>query len=159
MPVTFKAPMPLQEAEEVVKRLKKKFKKLKFVKMEVCGSIRRRAPEVGDIDIVVSGPLLYTLKAEFNWLEGGARKATLEFEGHQINVLQADPERWGAAIFYFTGPHFYNIGYRVRAKKMGLLLNEYGLWDGAGKCLACATEAEIYTALGKPFKAPELRGK
>jgi DNA polymerase (family 10) len=49
---------------------------------------------------------------------------------------------------------------RVRAKKMGLKLNEYGVFDrNTGAYIAGATEADVYQALGKPYKSPDLRGK
>lgn len=126
----------------------------------VCGSVRRERPEVGDIDLLVIGDLS-RLRGEnswWRWVEGGEKKATLEFEGRQVNVLATGWVAWGAAMLYFTGPHDYNIGMRRLAKSRGLKLNEYGLWRG-NELLASRSETDIYQALGKEFKNPWERGE
>ena len=61
-------------------------------------------------------------------------------------------------LLSYTGPFGAEIGYRVIARKKGMLLNQYGLFDRkTGKYIAGKTEAEIYKALGKNYKEPELR--
>ena len=45
---------------------------------------------------------------------------------------------------------------RGRARKMGLKMNEYGLFTEEGN-IPCASEEEIFAALGLPFIPPELR--
>ena len=63
-------------------------------------------------------------------------------------------------LLYFTGPSGYNIGMRVRAKKMGLKLNEYGIFDRVtGAYLGGKTEDEVYKVLNKTPKLPELRAE
>jgi len=59
---------------------------------------------------------------------------------------------------------------RMRAKKRGLKLSQYGVFpretpsgydtrtDPKGLRVAGLTEAAVFEALGKPYKAPELRG-
>lgn len=42
---------------------------------------------------------------------------------------------------------------------MGMRLNQRGLFDEAGNVIASRTEEEIYTALGKKYKEPKMRGK
>lgn len=166
---TFKSKMSLGEAQELADQLVRAFIDLGMRRAEVCGSVRRRKPVVGDIDIVVDGPLSILREPNrhilvlhgllpWSWVDGGEKKCTLSYHGRQVNVLRSDEEHWGAAMFYFTGPHAYGIAYRVRAKRMGMLLNDKGLWRGT-TCLASRTEKDIYEALGKEYKDPRERGK
>lgn len=158
---SFKQRVPLEQGKRTAETLKAILLKLPtFTRVDVCGSIRRCKPDVGDIDMVVDGDLqvVRDTPGEWRWVEGGASKATLDFYGTQVNLLRSDDEHWGAAIFYFTGPHDYNIAYRRRAKGLGLLLNEKGLFGKDNQCIASRTEHEIYRALGKLWKRPEERG-
>lgn len=148
---------------------------------EIAGSIRREEPVVGDIDLVVTVPELELkehharvimaevldeaiqqtpahLREEIRVLSGGPRRATARYGEYVINLWCGLPEEQGALLMYATGPARYNSAYRRRAKKMGFLLNEKGLWSD-GRRVAGHDECSIYTALGKPWKAPRLRGK
>ncbi len=160
MPVTFKTRIPWQQALDLAWELKKQLLSIGMHRVEICGSIRRRRADVGDIDVVVDGDLALVRDTPnvWIWMEGGESKATIDYMGAQVNLLRSDDDSWGAAVMYFTGPHDYNIAYRRRAKNMGMLLNEKGLWKD-GKRVAGRTEGEIYTALGKEYKIPEERGK
>src|SRR3954454_13317217 len=59
---------------------------------------------------------------------------------------------------YFTGSKSHNVAIRQRALKMGLTLNEYGLFrlDDNSR-VAGVTEEEVYNALGLDWIPPELR--
>ena len=79
-----------------------------------------------------------------------------------MDLRVVEPASYGAALLYFTGSQQHNIRLRERGQRMGLTLNEYGLFrigpDGqAGERVAGATEDEVYAALGLPFIPPELR--
>jgi DNA polymerase (family 10) len=59
---------------------------------------------------------------------------------------------------YFTGSKDHNVALRQRALKMGLTLNEYGLFRlETNERVASATEEEIYAALDLAWIPPELR--
>jgi DNA polymerase (family 10) len=67
-------------------------------------------------------------------------------------------ESYGAAMQYFTGSKEHNILIRSRALKLGLTLNEYGLFKLEDEeRVAGETEEEVYAALGLPWIPPELR--
>ncbi len=57
---------------------------------------------------------------------------------------------------YFTGSKEHNVTLRGRAKKMGLKINEYGVFRGEEQ-VAGRTEADVYAALRLPCFPPELR--
>ncbi|MGD9688331.1 MAG: helix-hairpin-helix domain-containing protein [Phycisphaerales bacterium] len=84
----------------------------------------------------------------------------------QVDLRVLPAGSWGAALMYFTGSKEHNIRLRERALKMGLTLNDYGLFPDDGepapqdrgiKSVAGATEEEVYRALELPFIPPELR--
>ena len=134
--------------------------------VEVCGSFRRGRQDPGDLDVVVilkegiTLPEMIEKNKEkldvVNWM--GEKKAQTEIDGHKVDFRTTSTTGKGAALLYFTGPAGYNIGMRRRAKKMGMKLNEYGIWDReTNEYLGGATEQEIYEVLGKSYKSPTER--
>jgi len=131
-------------------------------KMMACGSYRRGAQMIGDIDFVIIPKEGYTLpnmlppNEGVNWV--GENKAQVIIDGEKVDFKVTTPAAWGATILYFTGPADFNIKYRWMAKRKGLKLSEYGLFDrNTDQYLAGATEADIFTALGRPYKDPAQR--
>ena len=151
----------------------------------LAGSVRRKpkhAPRdtpIGDIDLVVVGPRFpepdpEDLEAaaergiELEWVSGGERMRTYRFRARhqatpwdvQINLMRATPEEMGATLLYATGPGGFNAMMRTKAKRVGLKLNRYGIFEAAsGTKLAGQTEASIFEVMGKRFKAPTERGE
>ena len=90
----------------------------------------------------------------------GPNKASIQYglEGLQVDLRALPHESYGAAMQYFTGSKEHNILVRSRAFKLGLTLNEYGLFKLENEaCVAGETEEEIYAALGLAWIPPELR--
>ena len=76
--------------------------------------------------------------------------------GMQVDVRTLPPESYGAAMQYFTGSKSHNVTLRQRALKMGLTLNEYGLFRlEDNKRVAGVTEDEIYGALSSTAFLPK----
>jgi DNA polymerase (family X) len=137
-----------------------------------AGSLRRGKETIGDLDLLATGDGAeaaiekFTTHARVHEVLGkGPNKASVKFglEGLQVDLRALAPESYGAALLYFTGSKEHNISLRLRAQKMGLTLNEYGLsrLDNAGvehdKRVASVTEEEIYAKLGLEWIPPELR--
>jgi DNA polymerase (family 10) len=74
----------------------------------------------------------------------------------QVDLRVVPAESFGAALQYFTGSKDHNVRLRGRAKKLGLKINEYGVFRGDER-IAGETEAGVYEALGLPWIPPELR--
>ncbi len=74
-----------------------------------------------------------------------------------MDVRALAPESFGAALQYFTGSKEHNVALRMRAVRMGLKLNEYGLFREDGTPVAGADEKGVYGALGLAWVPPELR--
>ena len=131
-----------------------------------CGSLRRFAETIGDIDIVVTAAApepvmeaLCTMMPVERVLGRGERKTSVVTRrGMQVDLRVVEKQQLGAALLYFTGSKGHNIKLRTRALARGLTLNEYGLAElQGGRIVASATEEEIYAALGLPWIPPVLR--
>ena len=138
----------------------------KFIHNEytIVGSIRRKEEKIGDVDIIVFEPLA-VIEKRFESsnlvkkVNGGTKKMDVNYKGMRFNLYFALPFYHGAMLFFLTGPAGYSIAYRLKAKKKGWHLDQYGLKDEKGAVIASRTEAAIYKAFGKSYKEPELRGK
>ena len=129
-----------------------------------CGSFRRFADTIGDVDIVVATtdpvPVMdhvahHRLATEVVG-HGDTKTSIITRTGLQVDVRAVAPEHFGAAILYFTGSKAHNIALRQRAIDRGWLLNEYGLLED-GTTIASETEEAIYAALDLPWIPPPLR--
>jgi DNA polymerase/3'-5' exonuclease PolX len=136
-----------------------------------AGSARRGCKTVKDVDVVVCivdererGLLSDLLEEE--GLSADVRDGQ-EKIGVSVPVLSQGrsftldlnltiPERRGAMYLYFTGPKAYNIGQRGIAKRMGMKLNQNGLFRD-GECIASRTEEDIFEALGMEYVEPRKR--
>lgn len=131
---------------------------------EVCGSLRRRAETIGDLDILFSAldpaPVLehfVGLPGVVQVLAHGPTKASVRLLGGvQCDLRGVDDTQFPFALHYFTGSKAHNIAMRRRAIARGLKLSEYAL-EGPGGSLPCRTEADVFAALGLAEIPPELR--
>lgn len=130
-----------------------------------AGSMRRMRETVGDLDLLVAAKDPNPVMARFRELDqvaevllSGPTKTSVRIHGGlQVDLRVLEPVRWGTALQYFTGSQAHNIHLRGLALDRGFSLSEYGLKRGDGSEILCATEEEVYAALGLPFIPPELR--
>jgi len=136
-----------------------------FDRLAAAGSLRRGRETVGDLDIVGVSSRPAVAAAAFASLPGVAevrmsgetRTSVRLAGGMQVDLRIVPAESFGAAWQYFTGSKAHNIALRARASARGWKLNEYGLFDAAGRRRAGADEDGIYEALGLSGIPPELR--
>jgi DNA polymerase (family 10) len=136
-------------------------------KIAAAGSLRRGKETIGDLDLLVTGAgaaealeRFVTHPKAHNLLSKGVNKASIQFglEGLQVDLRALPHESYGAAMQYFTGSKEHNIVIRGRALKLGLTLNEYGLFRVENEQrVGGETEEEIYEQLGMRWIPPELR--
>jgi DNA polymerase (family 10) len=138
-------------------------------RVEVAGSLRRRLEIVKDIDLVAATTRSAELSAWFRTLgdvqdvigSGETKTSVRFFDGLAADLRVVSEEAFPAALLYFTGSKEHNTALRGRAKRMGLLLNEYGLFRERGEDgqerLPLDSEDAIYAALGLSGIEPELR--
>jgi DNA polymerase (family 10) len=134
------------------------------IRAETCGSLRRRAETIGDLDILFSSEEPAGVLAAFvklpqvaTVLAHGPTKASVRLaDGVQCDVRGVDDTQYPFALHYFTGSKAHNIAVRKRALARGFTLNEYALSGPAGP-VPCKSEADLFGALGLSEIPPELR--
>ena len=159
--------IPLTEALDLYQDLKKIIG-VKDEDITLCGSARRKSELVGDLDVVINNtkPLfLNQLKSRLQ--SAGVKVASagdkkLQFIIRQdtmtpCDVMVTKPEHYWFMILYLTGSKNLNIKMRSQAKKLGLVLNQYGLYDKSGKSIKVNSEKDIFDALQMKYISPEDR--
>jgi DNA polymerase/3'-5' exonuclease PolX len=137
----------------------------------VVGSVRRRRPRVGDIDILVSVPcdaidLAAVVRraggevlAEF--ASGAARRSCILLTAGTriaLDLFSAPPREWGTALLHHTGSARYNIRVRAHARAAGFSLSQHGLRSlASGRVRRFSTEAAVFAALHITPRPPEAR--
>jgi DNA polymerase (family 10) len=133
-------------------------------KIEWAGSLRRMRENIGDIDILATGPSHEKIIHAFTHLPdvkevlaSGETKASVIVEGGvQIDIRVVEEYSYGAALQYFTGSKGHNIHLRGIAKAKGIKINEYGIFKGDKK-IGGKEEKDVYKILGMDWIEPELR--
>jgi DNA polymerase (family 10) len=141
----------------------------------VVGSLRRKVPEVRDIDLLlavseenqaaVAGELAKldessSLCKGWRLLAHGTKKLTFILSnGIQVDLRLVPPAAWGTALIYTTGNRQFNLDIRRFALKDGYHLSEYGVWKGDSDDALIQFDAEkdVFEFLGYDFIEPELR--
>lgn len=134
------------------------------IRAEICGSLRRGAETIGDLDILVSAedpvPIIDAFVKHPQAaaiLAHGPTKASIRLQGGtQCDLRGVEDSQFAFALHYFTGSKAHNIAMRRRAIARGLSLNEYGL-TGGEKEIRCKDEAELFASLDLAWIPPELR--
>jgi DNA polymerase (family 10) len=134
------------------------------IRAEVCGSLRRRAETIGDLDVLFSSKNAPAVLDTFvklpqvaTVLAHGPTKASVRLaDGVQCDLRGVEDAQYPFALHYFTGSKAHNIVMRKRALARGLSLNEYAL-TGADGPIPCETEADLFEALELAEIPPELR--
>ena len=141
-----------------------------------AGSWRRGRETVGDLDLVVeSEDSTAVMNRLHDWketsmvlLRGETKTSVRGPRGVQIDLRVVDRRSFGAALQYFTGSKEHNVMLRSRARGLGLMINEYGVYrvptgqggdaqPPRGEAIGGMTELEVYKAVGLPWIPPELR--
>ncbi len=133
-------------------------------KIEWAGSLRRMKENIGDIDILATGPDKEKIVQAFTHLPevrevlaSGETKASVIVEGGtQIDLRVVEEDSYGAALQYFTGSKGHNIHLRGIAKAKGIKINEYGVFKRAKK-VGGKAEEDVYRSLEMDWIEPELR--
>lgn len=135
------------------------------IRSSICGSLRRCAETIGDLDILVATnepkrflDAMAQRPEVVQVLAHGDTKLSVRLsEGAQCDIRAVTDEQFPFALNYFTGSKAHNIAMRKRAIARGLKLSEYGLEREDGSLLACRDEADIYKALDLQYIPPEMR--
>ena len=149
---------------------------LKFIdpqaELTIAGSYRRKAPDSGDIDVLLKGtPELYRIfmKAleDGGYLYETLAKGTKKYNGmcklptcqtfRRIDIMITKPSEYPFAILYFTGSKDFNTLMRQHALDKGYSMNEYSLKHSSDKSVVdhvFETEKDIFDYLEYPYVEP-----
>ncbi len=135
--------------------------------MEFAGSFRRGKETVGDLDIVLVSTepeaamnQLASFPKVSQVIARGDTKMSVRVSGDfQVDMRVVPAQCFGAALQYFTGSKEHNVEIRGRAKRLGLRVNEYGVFreSDLNEPIAGATEESVYEVLNLCWIPPELR--
>jgi DNA polymerase (family X) len=159
--------VPLHIALAIAERIVARLRELPQVEQILpAGSLRRWKETVGDLDILVatrdSEPVMERFvklpEVQKVLAHGTTKSSVLMANNLQVDLRAVDPESFGAASQYFTGSKAHNIALRNRALKLGLTINEYGVFrEATGEKVAGETEEGVYEVVGLLWIPPELR--
>ncbi len=135
---------------------------------EIAGSLRRCKEVVGDIDFVASSDNPAEVMAFFSTSafvqsvvgSGPTKTSVLLLDDVQADLRVVPDAQFATALHHFTGSKEHNTQMRSRALKMGLKVNEYGVFptdDASAPALPVVTEDDIFAALKLATIPPELR--
>lgn len=153
----------LTEAEKIIGTLRKN---QYIIRSGIAGSIRRRKEIIKDIDIVASVKPGHenSVMDFFTGLpsvisvtvRGDTKSSVVLNTGINADLRLISDIEFPFALHYFTGSKEHNVALRGRAKKIGIKMNEYGLFKGE-QFIPCRDEDEIFKTLGLSYIPPELR--
>lgn len=159
--------MPLGSALGLAEEVLASLKSISEVeRLSVAGSLRRRKETIRDIDVLVTSTnpkrvmdRFVTSKFVAQVQAHGETKSSIRTtQGTQIDLRVVEPESFGAALVYFTGSKEHNIRIRSLANRLGLTVNEYGVFrEKSGRRIAGKEEEDVYKVLGLAWIPPELR--
>ncbi|HOK05827.1 MAG TPA: DNA polymerase/3'-5' exonuclease PolX [Syntrophales bacterium] len=133
-------------------------------RVEMAGSLRRGRETVKDIDLLVAtdepvrpAALFASLPSVRAVTGRGDTKVSVRLQGGiNADLRISTPGEFPFMLHHLTGSKGHNTALRGRAKGLGITMNEYGLFAG-DRLIPCASEEEIFAALGLRFIPPELR--
>lgn len=158
-------PYAMEVADKVVAYLRES---KDVIRVEPLGSLRRRVPTVGDIDIAVATKnpkKVLDYFTEYPHKErviekGDATSSLLVSGGKQVDLMTQPPEAFGSLLQHFTGSKNHNVHLRELSLKKGLSLSERGIKNLLKKNSPLQqydTEEKFYAAVGSQWIPPEIR--
>jgi DNA polymerase (family 10) len=157
----------LHEADAMVAGLVARLRDVPgVVRLEPAGSLRRRRPTIGDLDLLAATDDPAALIAALDGLpevervlSAGTDKSSIVLsDGPRVDLMVCPPAAWGTHLVHFTGNKDHNVTLRGMALDRGLSLSEKGFKVvETGELLLDATEEAVYERLGLPWIPPELR--
>jgi DNA polymerase (family 10) len=139
---------------------------LPFDSLTPLGSLRRFAPDIGDVSLLGVAPaddhqyLIEQFARLRPFLRVSSRSpasVTAETERGPVTLHLATREHAGAALVWHTGSIRHTRLLQGLARQRRLTFDGGRLMDADGVAIATADETEFYARLGLPFIAPELR--
>lgn len=137
-------------------------------RIAIAGSIRRKRPQVKDIDLVLIPSNISALGITLlrhgeilnkKRLDSKTRIIKYRFHGIPVEIYIANAHTWPMLLLVRTGSASHNQMLAMRARAMGLRFkaNGEGILDGEGRRVSGETEESIFEALGLEWVPPGER--
>jgi DNA polymerase (family X) len=160
--------MLIHDADALVAGIIERLREARGVhRIEAAGSLRRRQPTIGDLDLLAAvddPPAVIAALDELREVDrivaaGTDKSSIILADGPRVDLMVCPPQAWGTHLVHFTGSKDHNIALRGMALDRGWSLSEKG-WKviDTGELLLDAEEADVYARLGLPWIPPEIRG-
>lgn len=151
----------LEEGERIAEKVRQDLEPLSK-ELFLVGSIRRQRPSIADIEFVVLPKDLdefdRTVRDMGLEAAGKRRKYTGILDGVKIELYIAhNPKEMGSLILMYTGDYIWNIAMRAKAKRMGLKLDQYGIWKGKKIIFQSLKERDFFDYLEFDWHDPKTR--
>lgn len=138
-----------------------------LVRAEVCGSLRRKLPDIKDIDIVgmIDNPsqaqrALREFAKLGEHIRSGEARGSIRTSRYGItmncDLWLCTAVHWGSFLNHVTGSKEHNIHTRSLAKQKGMLINEYGIFKDNVR-LGGEDEHDLYRILDIRYVEPRDR--
>jgi DNA polymerase (family 10) len=157
----------IHEADALIARLVARLRDVPGVeRIEPAGSLRRRRPTIGDLDLLAATSRAADLVAALDGLPevervlaaGVDKSSIVVADGPRVDLMICEPRAWGTHLVHFTGSKEHNVALRGRALDRGLSLSEKGFKVvETGELLLDPTEEAVYARLDLAWVPPELR--
>src|SRR5262249_13749529 len=165
----FRGRTRLDRAEKEVAPFVERLRGLAGVeRVELAGSVRRRRETVAAVDILVQSADARAARRAFVGMalvdavlaQGPTKSSVKTRGGLQVDLRVVPADAFGAALHYFTGSKEHNVAIRALGVRRGLLINEYGVFEGRGDGpkIGGAEEGDVFRAVGLPWIPPQPRG-
>jgi len=166
--------MELENAKVIAEKLKSLLAPV-CEKIEVAGSIRRRKPEVGDIELLcipryvvgvdqldseigalmIQGILGHRRTRRGSRIYGPKNKLMIDISGIGVDIFSTDEKCWPVALVVRTGGKETNKRIATAALRKGWRFHAYGSGfstpDGE---IVCRSERKVFEAVGLPYQEP-----
>lgn len=155
---------PLAKAKKTAAKVERWIKPF-AQRLMLVGSIRRKRPEVGDIEFVLLSKKSLGVEGLAEELDElgfhvTPRTATQIVDGIKVDIYIAyKPEEFGGMVFMYTGDRTFNFAMRKKVMQMGYLLNQYGIWtrDKSRAIFQSPDEKDFFEFLKLPYHTPQER--
>lgn len=137
-------------------------------RIAVAGSIRRKRPQVHDIDLVIIPNNLSALGMTLlrhgeiltkKRIQSKTKIIKYRFKGMPVDIYVADNASFATLLLIRTGSANHNRRLAIKGRELGLRLKAdgQGIIDAEGNVIAWRSEEEIFRSLGMDYIRPEER--
>ena len=123
--------------------------------IQICGSVRRQKQDNGDIDMVIVIGDRNNLCKNLRDIGFKIYPTLAKKNGNDIpvSIYFSELRYFGSMVLHFTGSNDFNDVMRKKAKDLGMVLTQFGLFKDE-KLVSARYERDMFTELGMEYIDP-----